>query len=511
MTRITTFRMKNTLLFANLISNAVGVVITMYLSRRTGLQVTPVEAATVRQVDIMFLPVAFLVPMFLSIWYELPIRRYLNQLSSGKPATVSNTTHAQRRLLNEPLVLIGISSAIWITATIVYPIALWSSGLGAIAIQEAVFSSIQGGLVTVTVAFFVLEFLMQRRLCPIIFPDGGLSRIPGAYHIRLRTRLFAVLLACNLIPMYLMTSSVWSTHTNADNPVLAAQVMYDSVIRISIIFAAIGFWVIFLVSSSLTRSTTGMLPALRAVRSGRFDTTVRVTSNDELGYAGDVINEMTAGLRERDFIKDTFGKYVSREIRDEILAKRIPLDGELKDVTLLFADLRNFTPLVERTSPRDVVRIINRYFEEMEKIITAKGGLVLQFIGDEIEAVFGAPITLPDHPNKALQAALAMQEHLASVNQILAKQGHAPLVHGIGVHTGEVVAANIGSPHRLSYALVGDTVNVAARLQNLNKKFDTHIIASKTTIDKASGSYPLKKLPATRIRGKSKEMSIFGL
>ncbi len=510
MNRITVFRLKNTLMIANLISNAIGVAITIYLSRRTGLQVSAAEAATVHQVDLVFLPISFLVPMCLNLWYEMPIRRYLNRLYSGTPVTALDTVQVQRRLLNEPLVLICISASIWVSAGIVYPAALWRSGLAMVLVQEAFFRALHGGLVTVTVAFFVLEFLMQRRLCPVIFPNGGLSRIPGTYRFRIRTRLFAVLLACNLIPMFLLTSSVWATLTYAESPELAAQVMYDSVTRIAIIFAAIGVWTVFLVSSSLTRSTTGMLPALKAVRSGRFDARVRVTSNDEIGYAGDVINEMTAGLRERDFIKETFGKYVSREIRDEILSKRIPLDGELKEVTLLFADLRNFTPLVERTSPKDVVKIINSYFEEMEKIITAHNGLVLQFIGDEIEAVFGAPIAMPDHPDKALQAALTMQEHLDTVNQMLTEQGHAPLTHGIGVHTGEVVAANIGSPHRLSYALVGDTVNVASRLQDMNKQFDTHIIASETTLDQATQHYPLEKLPATHIRGKSQKISIFG-
>ena len=254
-----------------------------------------------------------------------------------------------------------------------------------------------------------------------------------------------------------------------------------------------------------------MIPALKAVRRGRFDTTVPVTSNDELGYAGDVINEMTAGLREREFIKEAFGKYVSREIRNEIIARRIPLDGELKKVTVLFADLRNFTSLVEKTSPKAVVRIINHYFEEMEKIITAHRGLILQFIGDEIEAVFGAPIFLENHPDMALQAAMAMHRQLDRVNRNLASEGQPLLSHGIGIHTGEVVAANIGSQQRLSYALVGDAVNVAACLQDLNKQFDTHIIASGDTMDLVTDDYPLLPLPATHIKGKSQEVTLYGV
>jgi adenylate cyclase len=297
---------------------------------------------------------------------------------------------------------------------------------------------------------------------------------------------------------------------NTHDMELAAQVLYQSVLVNASVYAIVGVWVTFLVSGSLTRSIAGMVPALKAVREGRFDTTVRVTSNDELGYAGDVINEMTAGLREREFIKEAFGKYVSREIRDEILAQRIPLDGELKEVTVLFADLRNFTPLVEKTSPKVVVQIINHYFEEMEKIITAHRGLILQFIGDEIEAVFGAPIALKNHPDMALQAAMAMHRQLDRVNRSLEQEGQPALSHGIGIHTGEVVAANIGSPTRLSYALVGDTVNVAARLQGLNKQFKTHLIASGTTMAQVTENYPLKALPATNIKGKSEAIALFG-
>ena len=120
------------------------------------------------------------------------------------------------------------------------------------------------------------------------------------------------------------------------------------------------------------------------MREGRFDEKVRVASNDEIGYTGDVINEMSEGLRERDFIKDTFGKYVTQEIRDEILAGKISLDGELKEVTVLFADLRNFTPMVEKTPPQGrAARIINSYFKEMDEAIKQYHGLVLHYIGDD--------------------------------------------------------------------------------------------------------------------------------
>jgi adenylate cyclase len=357
----------------------------------------------------------------------------------------------------------------------------------------------------------VFEAVLQRRLAPLFFPDGGLYVTPGTLRIRIPTRLTAMLLACNLVPFIAILGAVYTTsHLSRDPETLLSHIQSSMAVN-SAIFVGVGMWVTFLVSSNLTKPLQDIIRVLGGVRNGQFDLRVKVTSNDEIGYAGDVINEMNRGLQERDFIKETFGKYVASEVRDEILAGRIPLDGEMKEVTVLFADLRNFTPLVEAHPPKEVVRIINGYFEEMAEAIRTHHGLVLQFIGDEIEAVFGAPLSRPDHPVMAVQAALDMQKRLRSVNERLRDRGYPPLAHGIGIHTGAVLAANIGSPDRLSYALVGDTVNLASRLQGLNKDFGTVIILSGATREHLGDRFHPVSLPPTRVKGKSHPVEIFSL
>ena len=224
-----------------------------------------------------------------------------------------------------------------------------------------------------------------------------------------------------------------------------------------------------------------------------------------------MVEEIIEKERVRTKIMDSFGKYVTSEVRDQILEGRIPLDGELKDVTVLFADLRGFTTLTESTKPKEVVKIINDYFSEMAEAIGQNNGLVLQFIGDEIEAVFGAPSPLEDHPTHAVRAAVAMRERLESVNTKLQKKGYAPLRHGIGIHTGNVVAANIGSEDRLSYALVGDTVNVASRIQSLNKEYGTDVLISATTVERLTEYIKGEKLGATAVKGKKEAVEIFKL
>jgi adenylate cyclase len=320
-----------------------------------------------------------------------------------------------------------------------------------------------------------------------------------------------MLFACNLIPFFSILMYLWQANRLGREAVVILQELRAALLDQALIFIVVGLWVTFLVSSNLTRPLLQIIKVLQKVREGRFDERVRVTSNDEIGYAGDVINEMSEGLRERDFIKDTFGKYVTHEIRDEILAGKVSLDGELKEVTVLFADLRNFTPMVEKTPPKEVVRIINSYFKEMDEAIKQYHGLVLHYIGDEIMAVFGAPLFRENHPTLAVQAAREMQHRLHSVNLALEQTGYPTLSHGIGIDTGQVLAANIGSPDRLSYTLVGDTVNVASRLQELNKEFNTEIILSGDTRARVNGDFPLKALPATRVKGKSEPIQIFSL
>jgi len=211
----------------------------------------------------------------------------------------------------------------------------------------------------------------------------------------------------------------------------------------------------------------------------------------------------------KKIINETFGKYVSHEVRDEVLSGRIPLDGEKKDVTVLFADLRDFTPLTESIPPKEMVRILNCYFTEMAPAIRSRHGSILQYLGDEIYAVFGAPMPLSDHPRQAVGAALDMRQRLIKVNKLLERQGHVLLSHGIGIHSGSVVAANIGGSDRFSYGLVGDTVNLASRIQGLTKRFNTDILVSAQSRARLADEFAVEELPSTFVKGKNSPAEIY--
>jgi adenylate cyclase len=511
MSRVERFRIKNAMIIANLISNVIGVAVAILLGRVSSSTVSGELLHVMERINLWFIPPSMLLPFILALIYERPIRRHFEDLFGRRTSAPEQSLAARRRLLNEPFFLILIDFSMWIAAAIVYPMVAWGAGAGAEAIRGIVTRSLLTGLITVTIAFFVLEFMLQRRVVPYVFPAGGLHVVPGSWRIRIPTRLVALLFASNLVPFVAILTLIPSQlppereMTNFLN-----QIQFTVGIN-AVIFMGVGIWLTFLVSSNLTRPLREIVHVLHGVRKGNFDGLVRVTTNDEIGYTGEVINEMTKGLKEREFLKETFGKYVTEEVRDEILSGRVPLDGELREVTVLFSDLRDFTPLSERLPPKEVIKILNQYFREMEEAIRVHGGLVIHYIGDEIMAVFGAPVRREGHPGMAVEAAQEMKRRLRTLNRSLAEQGYPSLSHGIGIHTGEVVAANIGSPDRLSYTLIGDTVNLASRLQNLNKEMGTEVILSSATKARLAMPLPLKSLPSQRVKGKSQSIEVYTL
>ena len=511
MTRFKLYRLRNAMLFANLISNLIGVSVVMFISQRAAVGLPEDIRQLTSIIDPIFLPCAFILPVVLTVLYERPIRHYLNMTSRNQGIPADFTVRVHRRLLNEPFFLIALDMAIWLAAAVLYSAFFWAYGVGRPMMLRPFFMSIYTGLITITIAFFVFEHVLQKRVVPFFFPNGGLYATTRTLRIRIRTRLVAFLFACNIVPFLAILNILRETGYTGVDSVTVLHRLRSELFYNSLIFMGVGGWLTVLISSNLTRPLQEIIRVLRGVRHGDFEKKVRVTSNDEIGYAGDVINEMNQGLKERDFIMETFGKYVAQEVRDEVLSGQIPLDGEMKEVTVLFADLRDFTPMTESHDPKFVVKIMNSYFEKMADAIQQEGGLVLQFLGDEIYAVFGAPISRPDHPVRAVRAATAMNRRLIELNQDFSKRGWPSLRHGIGIHTGEAVAANIGSPNRLSYLLVGDTVNLASRLQGLTKDMGEEIIISEATRVRLHEDFPLRELTAAKVKGKSDPVEIFAL
>jgi adenylate cyclase len=220
---------------------------------------------------------------------------------------------------------------------------------------------------------------------------------------------------------------------------------------------------------------------------------------------------MVAGLEERDHIRDTFGKYVSRQVADQILKGKVDLGGEIVPVTILFSDIRDFTAISEKMEPRALLGLLNEYFTGMVESVLSNHGVVDKFLGDGMMAVFGAPTPDPDDPVRAVRAALQMRERLVVLNERLRKDGLRELRIGIGIHSGPVVAGNIGHVDRKEYTVIGDSVNLTARLEALTKELSADIVLSADTYAAVRDSVEAEALRSIRVRGREQEVMVYRL
>ncbi len=256
---------------------------------------------------------------------------------------------------------------------------------------------------------------------------------------------------------------------------------------------------------SLSRPVQHLADHTRLIAAGDYDTRLDLRRRDEFGTLATAFNAMSTGLAERDLVRDLLDKNVSPEVAARLVRDGAALGGEERVVTVLFADLRGFTPLSEGLSAPDLVALLNRYLDRMSAALEAEGGVIDKYIGDEIMALFGAPVAAPDSADRAVRAALAMRAALAALNRELAAEGRPPLGFGVGINTARVVAGNIGSHRRLNYSVIGDGVNLAARLQTLTRRpeFDTDIIISDFTRAALLAPVPLRDLGPTPVKGKT--------
>lgn len=223
----------------------------------------------------------------------------------------------------------------------------------------------------------------------------------------------------------------------------------------------------------------------------------------------------SSGERERNLIRKTFSSYVSPEVVDSIASSgHMPsLGGESMQVTVLFSDIRNFTTLSERLNPGEVVEILNTYFQQACTVLQSEGACIDKFIGDAVMAEFGAPIARPDDARRAIRAALRLRqtaiEFRTWMQQRFPGRDLPEFEIGIGLHTGLAVIGNIGAPSKMQYTAIGDTVNLASRLEGLTKPMGCTIVASRSVIEAAGSGITLGKTDTVRVKGRDEPVEVF--
>lgn len=442
-----------------------------------------------------------------------PVSRYLHGVKAGETPTTDGLKAAKRRIINLPFMTIGLNVGMWFAMPLIFFISSYITAF--IDLKTAVVFSLRAlmvGLISSSIAFYRIEAYSRRNIIPFFFPEGRLAELDGAARLSISRRIRMFFRLGTVVPGTVLLVTLLTLQWEVVTKEISASEFGRGILIftgvLSIIFFIASGTLNRLVSRSIVDPLNEMLSHVARVRQGDYTSRVRVVSNDEIGMLGDAGNRMIRGLAEREMIRAAFGQYVTPEIRDEILSGRIPLEGERREATVLFADLRDFTPYVESNPPEEVIAGMRAYFTAMHLAIRRHKGLVLQFVGDEIEAVFGVPVPLQDHADAALDAALDMRRALAELNAERAALGKPEFAHGVGIHSGDVLAGNTGSREQSAYALIGNTVNIASRIQTLTSELGCDILASDETVRRLKGAHPMRAHPPIWLKGYSKPVTV---
>jgi len=274
----------------------------------------------------------------------------------------------------------------------------------------------------------------------------------------------------------------------------------------AIVSVVFGWRLARIMSNGLQRVTS----ALKKLEEQEYVHVTGVNTGDELEDLAVGFNTMVDGLKERDKLRATMGKYMTAAVMERAMKGDIVLGGETLTVTILFSDIRSFTTLSEKMDdPQALVKLLNEYFTEMVGIVMAHDGVVDKYIGDAIMAVFGAPVPKDDDALNAVKAAVRMRQALRKLNARLAARGVDTIKTGIGIHTGSVVAGNIGSDRRMEYTVIGDAVNLASRLETATKELHVNVLISEDTYQLVKDHVQTRAVKEITVKGKTKPVMTY--
>jgi adenylate cyclase len=378
-------------------------------------------------------------------------------------------------------------------------IVVWDVvGVRRLGLSTASFLLFVPGSILVWLYWLVLRFfVMEQLLRPVLadvgceLPDGGGVPRP---RVTLARRLLVAVPAITIIAGTIVAGVV-GNHT-VGTVALGVGVSL-------LVVAAIASWLVVLLADSVAGPIGDLREAAERVGRGDLGVRVPVVSVDETGALAQSFNAMVEGLRERERIREAFGTYVDRDVAEHILREGTSLAGEEVEVTMMFIDIRDFTGFAERSSAPEVVATLNRMFECIVPLIREHGGHVDKFVGDGLLAVFGAPRRQEDHADQALAAA-------REIDRAVHEQLEDGLEIGIGLNSGTVVAGNVGGAGRLEFSVIGDAVNVAARVEAATRQTGDVILVAENVKDLLrDGKVELEARPSMPLKGKTEPVALY--
>lgn len=431
------------------------------------------------------------------VWLLLGLRApFREQMRAGITDPVRRVA-AQRMVINLPWWGVGVASVGWGLCAPVFLGALSRSPepLNPMLYAQLPISIGISGLIAVTHGFFTVELLSQRLLYPVFFRDSRPAKTPGALALSLRARGVLLTVSSGVCPVVsLLLLTLVPPPAGKDNVAFALSVGGLGI--------ALGLVTAWLLGRLVTKPVDELRQATAAVAAGDLSVKIPDLRADEFGELIDGFNTMVAGLREKRRVEEDFGRHVGQRVARQILERAGGLGGVQEELTIMFVDIRDFTARSEASTPERAVALLNAFFTEMVDVIEQRhAGIVNKFLGDGLMAMFAEWTGRSDHADAAVAAGCEMLKRLEDINGRLQATGELPLAIGIGIHTGRAVVGSIGSPRRMEYTAIGDTVNVASRVESLTKIVGAPLLITEATRKALRMPPALEPLPAQEVKG----------
>ncbi len=347
--------------------------------------------------------------------------------------------------------------------------------------------------------FLIDNVAMNQR--EILFRDYGLEIKPRG--LRFRNKIVLAFGVVALIPTshLILDLLVFRDLRMAQGFDVTKTVLLDLFATVVVLCFAV-----VLVLKGMLRPVRELTATVRDIDAGMLDRRAAIICDDEMGVLMSAVNRMIDGMKERAFIRETFGHYLPETVAADIIAGRAPIEPKIETATILFADIEGFTGLAEKLSPAELVELLNEYFSTVIRPVQRYSGVVNQFQGDGMLVTFNVPVADHRHADNAVAAGLEM---INMVNERCF--GGIRLRTRVGINTGLVFAGNVGSGDRFNYTVHGDAVNVASRLESLNKKLGTQLLVSSATYDLLTARHDFFENKKVNIKGKTQPLSIYCL
>jgi len=331
--------------------------------------------------------------------------------------------------------------------------------------------------------------------------------LQGRLGASMKTKRFPLKLSKDDPPvgMVIVGTSMRRLEKDLHTDLLVTGAILGGTLLILILYSA---WIL---RNLVLRPLTMVADAMRQVQKGDLDQEVQLETSDELGVLADTFNYMVGGLREQERLKDAFTKYVSEKVYARFREGAISLDGETREATILFSDIRSFTTLSEQLTAPQVVEMLNEYFSEMVDIVIKYDGFINKFIGDALMAIYNVPVDQDQPELRAVKTGIEMMTALDILNYKREQRGEFPIHIGIGINTGPVVAGNIGHARRLEYTVIGDAVNLASRIESQTKVAGATLLISESTYAKVADFIEVEALPPVKVKGKAEAVNLYAV